>query len=414
MAKSDSICALDVGTSSVKALISEIHDGELTVLGVGRAVSAGVRKGTVVNIDAAAASIASALEKAEIMAGNEVQRVVTSLGGDHLSGLNSKGVIGVTARNREITPFEVERVLESARSVRISADREIIHLFPQDYAVDDHDEVKNPVGMTGARLEAEVHIITGMINNSDNLMRAVRKAGVEVEDVIASPYASSYAVLTADERELGVALIDIGAATTSLMFFIEGAVTHTAVLPIGAQHVTSDVSMGLRISQSAAEEVKMSYGFALSEMVGEAEAIEIPSTGDRPPRTIPKKTLSQIIEPRMEEIFRLVLKEMEKVQCKERLAAGAVLTGGGALLGGAPEVAEAVFGTMPARVGYPTGFAGMMDIGKDASCAVAVGLTLMKASERRPQPGFIRKVRERKEVSGGSGKLGSWFREFFS
>ncbi|MEK6795866.1 MAG: cell division protein FtsA [Spirochaetota bacterium] len=412
MAKNDSICALDVGTSSVKALISEMHDGEVTVLGVGRAVSNGVRKGTVVNIDAAAAAIASAVEKAEIMAGGDVSRVVTSLGGDHLSGINSKGVIGVTARNREITPFEVERVLESARSIRLPSDCEIIHLFPQEYAVDDHDEVRNPVGMTGARLEAEAHIITGMITNSDNLMRAIRKAGIEVDDVIASPYAASYAVLTPDERELGVALIDIGAATTSVMFFIEGAVTHTAVLPIGAQHVTSDISMGLRISHTAAEEVKMSYGFAMSEMVSDTEAIEVPSTGDRPPRTIPKKTLSQIIEPRMEEIFRLVLKEIEKVQCKEVLSAGAVLTGGGAMLGGATDVAEAVFGTMPARVGYPTGFSGMLDIGRDATCAVAVGLTLMKSSEQNPAPG-IRKVRERKEGNTG-GKLSGWFKEFFS
>ncbi|MBI4979560.1 MAG: cell division protein FtsA [Spirochaetes bacterium] len=417
MAKSGIITGLDVGSFSVKTIIAELTaEGEVNVLGTGCVESKGVRKGVVVNIDAASQAIAASIEKAEIMAGTEAGGVIASIGGDHLLGINSKGVIGVTSRNREITETEVERVMESARSVRLPAEREIIHLVPQEYSVDDQDEVKNPVGMTGTRLEAEAHLITGLKTAGDNLMKAVEKAGFFIEDIIAAPYAAAAAVLAGDEKELGAALIDIGGSTTTVMLFVEGAVWHTAVIPVGGMHVTNDIAMGLRLPHIAAEDVKVRYGTAMPELAADTDIIEIPSLGDRPPRTVPKRALAEIIAPRLEEIFRLVQKEIDKAECRELLGAGAVVTGGLAQLNGISDMAEAVLGTMPVRVGHPKGFTGMLDVTQNAGFAVAVGLVI-KRLEEEVVPKAPSQRRERASAKSDSGfgrKIGDWFKEFFS
>lgn len=419
MAKEHIIASVDIGTGNVRAVIGEVRGSEeLDILGRGEAPSEGVRRGVIVNIESAANALSEAVEAAEVMAGVEVGSVIAALNGDHIQSLNSKGVIGVTARNREITAFEVERVVESARSIRLPAEREIIHVMAQEFAIDEQDGIKSPVGMAGTRLEAEVHVITGAHTAIDNLFKVAKKAGLAIDDIVVGAIAAPEATLTEDEREIGVALVDIGKATTNVAIFIEGAIWHTAVLPVGGDHITNDIAMGLRMSAAAAEETKMLYGVAHAALVGEEELIEAPSVGDRPPRTVQKRALAEIIEPRVEEIFRFVLKEIEKADCRNILAAGAVVVGGTAQLEGICETAESALESMGVRVGYPRGFTGMTDLSRKPDYATVVGLLRMHMSEGG-KASKAAKPAKRAGSSQSSGatigkKLGGWFREFFS
>lgn len=408
------ISSIDIGTAYIRAVIAELReDGEVDILGIGETPSHGVRKGAIVNIDAASQALSEAVEAAEVMAGVEVANVVVGLGGDHVQSINSKGVVGIQSKNREITPFEIERVLESARSVRLPVEKEIIHAIPQEYAIDEQDGIKNPIGMAGTRLEAEVHVITGVRTSIDNLLKVVKKSGFGLADLIVNPLAAAEAVLTEGEKELGIVVVDIGKATTGVEVFVEGAVWHTAVLPIGSEYITNDIAMGLKMPANAAEETKRNYGCAHLPLVGEHEVIEIPSVGERAPRTIQKRALAEIIEPRVEELFRFVLKELRNAKCDDILTAGAVLTGGAASLDGMPEVAESVFGNMAARIGYPKGFNGMVDITQKPGFAAAVGLVLTTAHEAM-QTGKLPKKGAKAGGPGGFSKLRDWLGEFFS
>lgn len=414
MAKSLIYTGIDIGTDSIITVIGEVtEDGELDIIGTGEEPSSGVRRGAIVNIDAAAEAVSRSVESAEIMAGLEAGKVIVGIGGEHITGINSKGVIGVNTKNREITDSEIMRVLDSAKSVRLGAEREIIHVISQEYKIDEQDGIKDPRGMSGTRLEAEVHIITGSLTNIENTLKVIKKSALTLGDVVVIPLAAAEAVLGTQEKDLGVVLIDIGRATTSVAVFIEGALWYTAVLPIGGEHVTNDIAMGMRIHPTAAETLKREYGCAYEALVDESEIIEVPAALDKPPRTMPRKSLAQIIEPRMEEIFRFVEGELNKAGCRDILMAGAVLTGGGVLLEGTAEIAEAVFGNMSVTIGIPKDFGGMVDKASNPKYAAAVGLIKGSAKE----DGVLGvDIRSHKRVSSSPmlSAIADWFKSFIN
>jgi cell division protein FtsA len=404
---------LDVGTTKVCAVIAEpAAAGGIDVVGVGAAASRGLRKGVVVNIDSTVEAIKQAVAEAEQMAGVEVSGVYAGVAGGHIRGLNSRGVVAVSGREREVSPADVQRAVEAARAINLPQDREVIHVLPQTFSVDDGEGIREPVGMSGVRLEVEVHVITGAVTSIQNVIRSVNRAGLTVHDVVLEPLASADAVLYPDERELGVVLVDIGGGTTDLAFFRDGAVWHTASLPLGGDHVTSDIAVGLRTPVGEAEDLKRRYGCALTALISAAETIEVPSVGGRKPRQLSRQLLSEIIQPRAEEIFTLVAREMQKIGFGEAATAGVVVTGGTAIMEGLPELAEAVF-DLPVRRGLPETVGGLGDVVKSPVYATGVGLTLYGARARRPSP--------RPLPGGGDGhrlprlvqRLSNWFGEIF-
>ena len=403
------IVGLDVGTSKVCAVVGEsLDDGTLDVVGIGVAESRGIKRGVVVNLEAAVDSIKKAIEEAELMAGVEIDAVHLALSGPHIKGFNSRGVIAVAGKNREITREDVRRAIDAAKAVALPTGREILHVLPQDFVVDEQDGIGAPVGMTGARLEVNVHIVTGAMSSTQNIIACVNRASVGVQDTVIEQLAASEAVLTPDEKELGVALVDIGGGTADIAIWERGSLWHTGVVPIGGDHCTNDIAVGLRTPIPDAEKVKRKYGCALSAMVDEDETIEVASVGGRKPRVMARRILSEILQPRAEEIFHLVWDEIRRAGYEKSLNSGIVLTGGGAILEGMPEIAEQIF-DLPIRRGSPAGVGGLADHVSSPTFGTPVGLALYAHRNRAPEPvrvgpGAIGRVTSR---------LRGIFREFF-
>ncbi|MBI5017998.1 MAG: cell division protein FtsA [Deltaproteobacteria bacterium] len=400
---------LDIGTTKICAVVGEVTPEGVRILGFGTHPSSGLRKGVVINIEATVQSIRKAVEEAEIMADRRIQRVYAGIAGGHIKGFNSHGVIAL--KDKEVRPSDVRRVIEAARAVAIPTDREVIHTIAQEFVIDDQDGIKEPLGMSGVRLEAKVHIVTAAVTSAQNIVKCCHKAGLEVADIILEPLASAEAVLTEDERELGVALADLGGGTTDIAVVAQGAVKHTSVLSLGGSHVTNDIAVGLRTPTPEAEKIKRRFGCALASLVGKDETIEVPSAGGRRPRVLNRRILAEIVEPRMEEILTLVRQDLQKAGVDVLAASGLVLTGGGSILEGTPELAEQVF-NLPVRRGIPHDVEGLVDALQDPAYATAVGLVLYGARqrERRPQDlgesdgNLFAKVARR---------MRQWFKEFF-
>jgi cell division protein FtsA len=373
--KDNIVVGLDIGTTKICAVVSEIGEGIGTVdiIGIGTSPSRGLKKGIVVNIENTVESIKRAVEEAELMSGVEINSVYTGIAGSHIRGFNSRGVIAV--KDHEVRKADIRRVIEAAKAVAIPMDREVLHVLPQAFVVDDQEGIKDPLGMSGVRLEAEVHIITGAVTSAQNIVKCVNRAGLEVLDIILQPLASGEAVLTSEEKELGVAVVDIGGGTTDLAIFVEGSIWHSAVLAIGGNHLTNDIAIGLRTPAQEAERIKIRYGCAKASMVRDEETVEVPSVGGRPPRKLSRTLLAEIIEPRAEEIFTLVAREIRRAGYEEKIAAGVVLTGGTAMLEGLVDVAEHIL-DLPVRKGIPTDVGGLVDAVSSPMYATGVGLIL--------------------------------------
>ena len=370
------IVGLDIGTTKVCVVIGRLNEfNGVDILGVGTSPSKGLRKGVVVNIESTVHSVATAVERAELMAGVEVKSVYAGIAGGHIEGINSRGVVAVSTKSHEITPEEVERVIEAAKAMALPMEREVIHVLPQEFIVDNQGGIKDPVGMSGVRLEADVHIVTGAVASAQNIVKSVNRAGYAVNDIVLEPLASALATLKDDEKELGVVLIDIGGGTTDVLIYINGSIWHTNVIAMGGNHVTNDVSIGLRTPIQSAEEIKRKWGIAISELAEPAEMIEVPSVGGRKPTQLPRQILAEIIQPRLEEIFFLVKNDLDQKDFKEMITGGVVLTGGASLLKGIEKVAEDVF-SMPVRIGIPSGVSGLVEEIASPEFATGVGLVL--------------------------------------
>jgi cell division protein FtsA len=370
---------LDIGTTKISCIIAEQKPaGEMTIVGIGNAPSEGLRRGVVVDLEKTVGSIQRAVDEAERMAGVSVKGVTAGIAGDHIRSINSRGVIAVSRKDNEIGPADVDRVVEAAKAIAIPTDREIIHVIPQEFVVDDQDGIKDPVGMSGVRLEAEVHIITGAVTSAKNICRAIQRAGLKVVDLVLEPLASSHAVLGRDERDLGVVLLDIGGGTTDVAVFFEGSIRHTAIIPVGGANVTNDIAIGLRTPIDKAEQLKISHGCALAALVAADATITVSGVGGRADREISRHVLASMIEPRMEEIFALANREVKKNHFAELLGGGVVLTGGTSLMPGVVELAEQVF-EMPVRLGVPEGLGGLGQSVADPRYATGVGLVLHAA-----------------------------------
>jgi len=377
MAEARIYAGLDIGTTKITAIVAEPEeDGEgIRIVGVGTAPSDGLKRGVVVNLEKTTRSIQYAVQEAERMSGRTIRSVFAGIAGEHIRGINSRGVIAVSRKDAEIRPNDLERVIEAAKAVAIPTDREILHVLPQEFIVDDQDGIRDPVGMSGVRLEAEVHIITGAASACRNVIRAAERAGLEVEELVLEPLASADAVLTQDERDLGVALFDIGGGTTDVAIFYEGSVRHTAVIGLGGSNVTNDLAIGLRTPVERAEQLKLQSGCALTSMVRPEEVVQVPSVGGRQDREVSRHMLAMMIEPRIEEIFELGKKEIRKNHISDLLGAGVVLTGGASSLEGMPELAEQVF-DLPVRRGFPMGITGLTEAVCDPRFATGVGLAI--------------------------------------
>ncbi|HQL42566.1 MAG TPA: cell division protein FtsA [Spirochaetota bacterium] len=394
------VVGLDIGTTKTCAVIGFLNENkQIEVVGVGVAPSKGLKSGVIVNIDNTVASIIKAIDDAELMGGCEVNSVFVGVTGQHIKGENSRGVVAVANRNRTITPIEMKRVIEAAQAIVIPMDREIIHVLSKEFSVDDQTGIKDPIGMSGVRLEAEVHIITGSTTSIQNLVKSVNKAGFVCNDIVFSPLASAESTLSRDEKDLGVALVDIGGGTTDIMVFIEGGVAYSAVLGIGGIHVTNDISIGLRTPIDSAEVIKKKYGCAVVDLVDASETIEVPSVGGRAPRRLFRHELAQIIEPRVIEIMEMIDNELAKSGKKEILAAGVVLTGGGSMIEGTVDAAERVL-NMPVRVGLPENIVGLKDVVSTPMYANGVGLLRYGAKmgqlrQTRKTPGGLKSLKDK-------------------
>ncbi len=368
------IVGLDIGTSKVVALVGEIkNDNSIEIIGLGSHPSRGLKKGVVVNIESTVQSIQRAIEEAELMAGCEIHSVYAGIAGSHVRSLNSHGIVAI--RNKEVTAEDVDRVIDAARAVAIPADQKILHILPQEFIIDNQEGIREPVGMSGVRLEAKVHIVTGAESAAQNIVKCVQRCGLSVDDVVLEQLASSYAVLADDEKELGVCLVDIGGGTTDIAVFSGGAIRYTAVIPIAGDQVTNDIAVSLRTPTHHAEEIKMKYACALSQLAHADETIEVPSVGDRPPRRLARQTLAEVVEPRYEELFQMVRMELQRSGYEEVIAAGVVLTGGSSKMEGAVELAEEIF-HMPVRLGSPQHITGLADVVRNPIYATGVGLLL--------------------------------------
>ncbi|HEV7631946.1 MAG TPA: cell division protein FtsA [Steroidobacteraceae bacterium] len=368
------IVGLDIGTSKVVALVGEIGlDGSIEVVGLGSHPSRGLKKGVVVNIESTVQSIQRAIEEAELMAGCEIHAVYAGIAGSHVRSLNSHGVVAI--RDKEVTAADVEHVIDAAKAVAIPADQKILHVLPQEFIIDGQEGIRDPIGMSGVRLEAKVHIVTGAESAAQNIVKCVQRCGLVVEDVVLEQLASSYAVLTEDEKDLGICIVDIGGGTTDLAVFSAGAIRHTAVIPIAGDQVTNDIAVSMRTPTQYAEDIKIRYACALSQLANPDESIEVPSVGDRPARRLARQTLAEIVEPRYEELFGLIRDELRRSGFEETVAAGIVLTGGSAKMEGAIDLAEEIF-HMPVRLGLPTQVKGLADVVQNPIYSTGVGLLL--------------------------------------
>ena len=402
------IVGLDIGTSMVVAIVGEMMpDGTGEGVGIGSHPSRGLKKGVVVNIESTVQSIQRAVEEAELMAGCQIHSVYAGIAGNHIKSMNSHGIVAI--RDREVVRGDMDRVIDAAQAVAIPADQKVLHILPQEYIIDDQEGVKEPLGMSGVRLEAKVHLVTCAANAAQNIEKCVRRCGLEVDDVILEQLASSYAVLTDDEKELGVCMVDIGGGTTDIAVFIDGSIRHTAVIPIAGDQVTNDIAMALRTPTQNADEIKIKYACALAQLAGPDETIKVPSVGERPPRDLSRQALAEVVEPRYEELFSLVQAELRRAGFENFVAAGIVLTGGTAKMEGAVDLAEEIF-HMPVRLASPQGVTGLSDIVKNPIYSTGVGL-LLYAGKQHVDGG--REPRSGEGMSGFLDRLKGWFRDNF-
>ncbi len=404
------IVGLDIGTSKVLAIVGETcPTGEIEIIGVGYHPSRGMKKGVVVNIESTVQSIQRAIEEAELMAGCQIRSVYAGIAGSHINSFNSHGIVAI--KDKEVAGGDVGRVIEAARALAIPTDQKILHILPQEYVIDNQDGVREPQGMCGVRLEAKVHIVTGAVSAAQNIIKCVRRCGLEVDDVVLEQIASSTSVLTEDEKELGVCLADIGGGTTDISVFTEGAIRHTAVIPIAGDQVTNDIAVALRTPTQHAEDIKMKYGCALTELARRDETIQVPSVGDRPPRKLSRQTLAEVIEPRIEELYGLVLAELRRSGFEEVIGSGVVLTGGSSKMMGMIDLAEEVF-HMPVRLGVPQYVGGLTGVFHNPIYATGVGLVLYGAQNKDGLP-YLTHGSSNSSFKGMFGKARSWFQGNF-
>ncbi len=401
---SNLIVGLDIGTSKVVAIVAEINDeNEIEIIGLGSCRSRGLKKGVVVNIESTVQTIRSAIQEAELMAGCNIHAVFTGIAGNHIRSLNSHGIVAI--RDNEVTAGDIERVIDAAKAVAIPADQKILHIIPRDFIIDGQEGIKEPIGMSGVRLEAKVHIVTGAVSAAQNIIKCVRRCGLEADDIVLEQLASSYSVLTEDEKDLGVCLVDIGGGTTDLAVFTNGAISHTSVIPIAGDHVTNDIAVALRTPTQNAEEIKVQHACALAQLANSDETVEVPSVGNRPLRRMSRQTLAEVVEPRYVELFSLVQAELRRSGYERQIVAGIVLTGGSSNMQGVVELAEEVF-HMPVRVGTPQYVSGLVELVRNPIYATGVGLLLY--GRGRQQDGD----RTRRLDTGASGvwnRMKSWF-----
>ena len=410
------IVALDIGTSKVVCLVGEVcADGGIEIVGVGSQPSHGMKRGVVVNIESTVAAIQRAVEEAELMAGCKIHSVSVGIAGNHISSLNSHGIVAV--RDREVSEYDLERVIDAARAVAIPADQRILHILPQEYLIDTQEGIKEPLGMSGVRLEAKVHLVTGATNAIQNIDKCIRRCGLDVDAIVLEQLASSYAVLAEDEKDLGVCIVDIGGGTTDIAVFTDGSIRHTAVIPIAGDQVTNDIAMALRTPTQHAEKIKIKYACALAQLARPDETIKVPSVGDRPARDLSRQSLAEVVEPRYEELFTLVQAELRRSGFEDLIAAGIVLTGGTSKMEGAVELAEEIF-HMPVRLALPQGVRGMESMLKNPIYATGIGLLHYAKAEQKPSakdsvPEMREKRLERPQVGDLMSRVKDWFKRHF-
>ncbi|MDQ7048097.1 MAG: cell division protein FtsA [Enterobacterales bacterium] len=401
------IVGLDIGTSKVVAIVAEIGlEGTTDIIGIGSHPSNGLKKGVVVNIESTVQSIQRAVEEAELMAGCQIHSVFAGIAGSHIRSLNSHGIVAI--RDSEVLSSDVDRVIDAAKAVAIPADQRILHILPQEFIIDNQEGIREPIGMSGVRLEAKVHMVTGAVSAAQNIVKCIRRCGLEVDDIILEQLASSYSVLTDDEKELGVCIVDIGGGTTDIAVFTEGAIRHTAVIPIAGDQVTNDIAVALRTPTQHAEDIKIKYACALRQLTSLEDTIEVPGVGDRKPKKMSRQTLAEVVEPRYEELFTLIQAELRRSGFEEVIPAGIVLTGGSSKMEGLIELAEEVF-HMPVRLGMPQGICGLVDVVRNPIHATGVGL-LLYGQQQNAQGNY----NEDKQLtlSGLLSRMKSWFSGF--
>ena len=402
------LVALDIGTSKIVAIVAEVTpDGALEILGLGQHPSKGLKKGVVVNIEATVTGIQRALEEAELMADVKIRDVLTGIAGSHIKSFNSHGMVAI--KDKEVSQFDVDRVIETARAVNIPMDQQILHILTQEFIIDGQEDVREPVGMSGVRLEVKVHIVTGAVSAAQNIMKCVRRCGLEVRDLVLQPLASAIAVLSQDEKDLGVCLVDIGGGTTDIAVFTCGAIRHTAVIPIAGDQITNDIAMALRTPTKDAEDIKMAHGCALRQLASVNDVIEVPGVGDREPRQMSRQTLAEVIEPRVEELYSLIQRELRASGFEELLSSGIVLTGGSASMQGMVELGEEVF-HMPVRLGVPAYSGGLAEVVRNPRFSTGVGLLVSGLEQRKRDEHVRMHTGNFKNVFE---KMASWFKGNF-
>ena len=404
-AQGNIVVGLDIGTTKICAVVGELSGNKINIIGIGTHPSIGLRKGVVVNIESTVESIKKAVEEAELMAGCEISSVFAGIAGGHITGFNSRGIVAI--KGPEITENDVARVIDAARAVAIPMDREVIHVLPQEYIVDDEPGIQNPIGMAGVRLEAKIHIVTGAVTSAHNIVKCANRSGLDVCDIVLESLASGEAVLTEEEKELGTALIDLGGGTTDLAVFSNRNIKHTFVLALGGNNLTNDIAIGLRAPHAEAERIKTKYGTCLTSSISGDETIEVPGMGGRQPRKLPRQILGEILEPRTEEIFSLIDREIYRAGMENLIPSGIVVTGGSALLDGVTEIAEGIFG-LPTRLGKPRGISGLVDVVNNPMYATAVGLVIYGA---RTQSSKKFRIRDNNIFNRIMTRMKRWFQE---
>lgn len=404
--KEQIVVGLDIGTTKICAVVGEISGDEINIVGIGTHPSIGLRKGVVVNIESTVESIKKAVEEAELMAGCEISSVYAGIAGGHITGFNSRGIVAV--KSSEITELDVGRVIDAARAVAIPMDREVIHVLPQEFIVDDEAGIQNPVGMAGVRLEAKIHIVTGAVTSAHNIVKCANRSGLDVCDIVLESLASGEAVLTEEEKELGTGLIDLGGGTSDLAIFCNKNIRHTFVLSLGGNNLTNDLAIGLHAPLGEAEKIKKKYGTCVAKNISSEETIEVPGMGGRKPRKLPRQILGEILEPRMEEIFTLINREIYRAGMEKLISSGIVLTGGSALLNDVTEVAESVF-NFPTRLGKPMGISGLVDVVNNPMYATGVGLVIYGAKNQAAEKKF--RIRDKNIFNRLIARMRKWFKD---
>lgn len=403
------IVGLDIGTTKICAIVGNVTEDGIEIVGIGTSPSTGLRKGVVINIESTVTGIRKAINEAELMAGCEIRSVYVGIAGGHIRGINSQGVIAI--KNREVSQEDVRRVIDAAKAVAIPMDREVVHILPQEFIIDEQDGIREPLGMSGVRLEARVHIVTAAVASAQNIIKSCNRANLDVADIVLEQLASSEAVLSPDEKDLGVCLVDIGGGTTDIAIFSEGAIRYTSVLGLGGNHLTNDIAVGLRTPMAEAEKIKRNHGCCLSSMVGKDEKIEVPSVGGRKPRELSRTVLCEILGPRVEELFMLVNREIIKSGLEDNIASGVVITGGSCILDGMPELAEQVF-NLPVRRGVPQQIGGLVDVVNSPVYSTGVGLIVYGSRNFGPHE-FPASKPEDSIFNNAAKRMKSWFQDFF-